>query len=129
MAEANPVYREVIESNFSKQVRHIFTSVKEQIEFYRGQGHVDLDAVDVVFTGPLENPLRAKRFNDGSTANQRCSESMANILDVYRTMEPKLGLTEQPPGFDHPDSPKRVFLGSLNFKLAAVKFKLQSTSN
>ena len=107
ISEANETYRSVILANHANVVQNIFKDVAEQVDFHAKQCH-ELPDVDIGVAGSPCNPFstqRSKRYVTGDVAAHESFEvTMVSVIGFYRTIEPKLGVTEQVAGFDQPFS-------------------------
>lgn len=119
----------MIEANHHKQVLRIFADVKDQVQFHKDEPNGD---VDIGITGSPCNPFstqRCKRWAEGNVANHVSFQTtMTHVVDFYKYVQPKLGVTEQVSGFDQPLSatdrrtPLQMLLVKTNQAVGCVSY-------
>ena len=119
ISESDAAYRSMVKANHGKKLLKIFESVEDQLLYHSGLSATQV--TDLLVTGSPCNPfstMRCKRFENGDVVDHSkygLTESV--VTGLYRTLCPKVGVTEQVEGFDrpfstsNPDTPLAKLLG------------------
>ena len=123
-SEKNAQYRAFVHANNAGLVKSMYNDIDEQVlaacRRKKSQGHGQDDPTDFLLTGSPCNPfsiMRCKRYRSGNVVgHDDYGITQTSVLQMYKLFTPKVGISEQVPGFDRPTSsndmvtPKEKFL-------------------